>query len=113
MRRLLIGLVAGIALLGAAAPSSAHATAPPTTPGDAAVDASDDAAPTTMDGWGAPIAPKSFAAEAGTVTVPVDAPARHLYVAMIEAGKDASCSTNFPYRGRIAEVSFASATGGA
>ena len=48
MRRLLIGLVAGIALLGAAAPSSAHATAPPTTPGDAAVDASDDAAPTTF-----------------------------------------------------------------
>ena len=40
------------------------------------------------------------------MTATIDTPARFILVSMIEAGPDDDCSQNFPYRGRIGEISF-------
>ena len=62
--------------------------------------------PAAMDGWGAPLGAKAFAAEPGTLTSPAPAtPARHVLIMMRELGTDGTCSDSNPYRGRLGEIS--------
>ena len=62
--------------------------------------------PAGMDGWGAPLGTKLFAAEPGTLTSPPPAtPARHVLIMMRELGADGTCSDSNPYRGRLGEIS--------
>ena len=68
-----------------------------------------DTAPATKDGWGERVAPKSFSADPGAMSVPITQPARFVLVLLIEAAADAGCSGNFPYRASISEITFASA----
>ena len=68
-----------------------------------------DAAPTTKQGWGQRVAPKSFSAAPGTISVPIPHPAQHILVLLIEAAPDGGCSANLPFRGSISDVTFAPA----
>jgi serine/threonine protein kinase len=68
-----------------------------------------DTAPTTKDGWGQRVAPKGFSAAPGTVSVPITEAARFILVLLIEAAPDSGCSADFPFRGSISEITFASA----
>jgi serine/threonine protein kinase len=66
-----------------------------------------ETAPTTVDGWGAPVQAKSAGTAPGVVNVPITAHAsKYILVQLIQAAKDGRCSKNFPYRGAISEVSF-------
>jgi len=66
-----------------------------------------DAAPTDMSGWGSAVQNKSAGQTAATITAPIATPARYLLVLFLEAGSDAACSKDFPYRGEIGEIAFA------
>ncbi len=67
-----------------------------------------DVAPTTLDAWGSKIVDLAASGRAGTVEAAVTGnAARYLLVLLREAGTDSGCSDNFPYRGRIGEITFA------
>lgn len=65
-----------------------------------------DDVPAQIDGWGAPVAERSFAAEPGEVRVRLDERAQHVLILLRELGPDQGCTATNPYRGRIGEVSF-------
>ncbi len=64
-----------------------------------------EVAPSTVAAWGARIASDS-GTEAATLTFPVTTPARHYLVLFHEVGPGATCSTDNPYQGGIAEIRF-------
>ncbi len=66
-----------------------------------------DAAPTTVDGWGSPVQPRSAGDTPGVVTAPITTPARFVLLLLREAARDSGCGSSFPYRGGIDTVSFA------
>ena len=65
-----------------------------------------DTAPTTMDGWGDPVQPKSAGTSPTSVTAAIGTPARFVLVLLLEAAPDNGCSSKFPYRAAISEVTF-------
>jgi serine/threonine-protein kinase len=65
-----------------------------------------DDVPAQIDGWGPPVAERSFAAEPGEVRVRLDEGAQHVLILLRELGPDQGCTATNPYRGRIGEVSF-------
>ncbi|MCU0259752.1 MAG: protein kinase [Ilumatobacteraceae bacterium] len=65
-----------------------------------------ETAPADPDGWGAPLAPKAYATEPGTVAAPAPEGTRHLLVWLRELGPDDACSESNPYRGRLGELTF-------
>ena len=66
-----------------------------------------ESAPTDMAGWGNPVQNKSAGDAATTMSVPISTPARHLLVLLLEAGSDSDCRKEYPYRGQIGELTFA------
>jgi hypothetical protein len=68
-----------------------------------AVDA--EAIPPTFDGWGAALA-SEHALEAGTVSVPLTAPARHVLVVLRQGGRSECPNAERPFRGGISEIGF-------
>jgi hypothetical protein len=68
-----------------------------------AVDA--EAVPPTLDGWGAALT-SDHALEAGTVSVPVTAPARHVLVLLRQGGRSECPNAERPFRGGISEIGF-------
>ncbi|MEO6570491.1 MAG: protein kinase [Ilumatobacteraceae bacterium] len=62
-------------------------------------------APLDLAAW-ARVGDTMFADLPGTLTVTVDAPARHFLVWFKELGTDDACSQSNPFRGRLGEVSF-------
>jgi hypothetical protein len=65
-----------------------------------------ETAPADPDGWGAPLAPKAYSTEPGTVAAVAPDGTRHLLVWLRELGPDDACSDSNPYRGRLGELSF-------
>ncbi len=68
----------------------------------------DDAAPATIEGWGAPLGDTAYADRPGTVlsgTPP--AAARHFLVLIAELGPDGACTEANPFRGTIGEIRLA------
>ena len=68
-----------------------------------------DSAPTDMSGWGSPVQNKSAGQAAATITAPITTPARHLLVLLLEAGTDDGCKKEYPYRGKLGEITFSTA----
>ena len=68
-----------------------------------------DTPPSTKIGWGERVAPKAFNAAPGKVSVPITRAAKFFLVLLIEAAPDTGCSSNFPFRGSISEITFAPA----
>jgi tRNA A-37 threonylcarbamoyl transferase component Bud32 len=62
--------------------------------------------PSTFAGWGAPLANKIVADEAGRFDVATPVPVRHLLIVLREIGRDPGCSAANPHRGTIGEISF-------
>jgi hypothetical protein len=63
--------------------------------------------PTALEGWGAPVGEKAYSTSPGVVEASVATPAAHLLVWLTELGPDSGCSSANPYRGRLAEITFA------
>ena len=62
--------------------------------------------PGSLDGWDAQLGERRFDTEGGTITSDEPAePVRHLLVLLKQLGPDSSCSDEFPFRGRIGEIS--------
>jgi hypothetical protein len=64
-----------------------------------------DAIPTTYPGWGPPLSSNNGTA-AKTVELQVTTPVHHLLVSLHQLGRGASCSSDNPFSGTIAEVQF-------
>ncbi|MFM2070218.1 MAG: hypothetical protein RLZZ623_481 [Actinomycetota bacterium] len=64
-----------------------------------------DAIPTTYAGWGPPLSSNNGTA-AKTVELQVTTPVHHLLVSLHQLGRGASCSSDNPFSGTIAEVQF-------
>jgi len=65
-----------------------------------------ESAPTDVAGWGSSVQSKSAGQTAATIAVPINTPARHLLVLLLEAGSDDGCKQEYPYRGQIGELTF-------
>jgi serine/threonine-protein kinase len=62
--------------------------------------------PATLAGWGEPIDAKAFAATPNVIETTVSTPASHLLIWLTELGPDSGCTSENPYRGRLAEITF-------
>lgn len=64
--------------------------------------------PATLDQWGAPLGPKLFDTEPGTIVSAAPAvPVNHVLVLLNELGPDVGCTDDNPYRGAIGEIALA------
>jgi hypothetical protein len=66
---------------------------------------SSDVLPVTIQAWGDPIASDN-ATSARTMTVPITSAERQFLILLRELGSTSNCSTDNPFRGAIAEISF-------
>jgi hypothetical protein len=61
--------------------------------------------PTGIAAWGSAIA-RDDARESGTISVPIETPARHMLVLLRQGGRSPACSNEFPFRASISEIGF-------